>query len=143
MAELPHHRGGGLSLRTSQRDRVACIALGDDLDPSVTRETLECLGRHDRTVLGLRVALSRQGLEGRMNHHGGTIGVGFGGICIAAGTPDQVRADPAVIRAGRPPAVGRVNSPVTTPAVVIRPILLPASSVNHRLPSGPAVIAVE
>src|SRR6202521_1994083 len=29
---------------------------------------------------------------------------------------------------------------VTTPAVVIFPIRLPNSSVNHRLPSGPAVM---
>ena len=34
-------------------------------------------------------------------------------------------------------AVGTGNS-VTTPAVVIRPILLPLISVNQRLPSGPA-----
>src|ERR1700758_4942394 len=34
---------------------------------------------------------------------------------------------------------GKGNS-VITPAVVIRPILLPAFSTNHRLPSGPAVI---
>jgi len=30
-----------------------------------------------------------------------------------------------------------------TPAVVIRPILLPASSVNQSLPSGPAVMPFE
>ncbi len=30
---------------------------------------------------------------------------------------------------------------MTTPAVVIRPILSPSASVNHRLPSGPAVMA--
>ena len=29
---------------------------------------------------------------------------------------------------------------VTTPAGVIRPIRSPATSVNHRLPSGPAVM---
>src|SRR5512143_1309164 len=38
-----------------------------------------------------------------------------------------------------PLAVGMANS-VMTPAVVIRPILLPAASVNQRAPSGPAVI---
>ena len=31
---------------------------------------------------------------------------------------------------------------MTTPAVVIRPILLPPFSVNQRLPSGPAVMPV-
>ena len=36
-------------------------------------------------------------------------------------------------------AVGIGNS-VMTPAVVIRPILLPLLSVNQRLPSGPAVM---
>src|SRR5438094_10345750 len=36
---------------------------------------------------------------------------------------------------------GRGNS-VITPAGVIRPILLPLSSVNQRLPSGPAVMLV-
>src|SRR3954470_13869047 len=36
-------------------------------------------------------------------------------------------------------AVGMGNS-VTKPAGVIRPILLPENSVNHRLPSGPARI---
>src|SRR6266496_3256808 len=30
---------------------------------------------------------------------------------------------------------------VTTPAVVMRPILLASYSVNHRLPSGPAVMS--
>ena len=43
---------------------------------------------------------------------------------------------PAVICAGWLP--GTANS-VTTPAVVMRPIR-PLASVNHRLPSGPAVI---
>src|SRR5260370_41535911 len=37
------------------------------------------------------------------------------------------------------PAVGIANS-VTTPLVVMRPILLAPFSVNHRLPSGPAVM---
>ena len=42
--------------------------------------------------------------------------------------------------AGRPPfAVGKSNS-VTVPVVVMRPILLAKGSVNHRLPSGPAVM---
>src|SRR5438093_3102000 len=35
--------------------------------------------------------------------------------------------------------VGTANS-VTDPAVVIRPIWLAPSSVNHRLPSGPAAM---
>src|SRR5215470_13133079 len=38
-------------------------------------------------------------------------------------------------------AVVIANSLVTTPAVVIRPILLAVFSVNHRAPSGPAVMA--
>ena len=38
--------------------------------------------------------------------------------------------------------MGTGNS-VTTPAVVIRPILLPADSVNQRLPSGPGRDAAE
>src|SRR5512142_562116 len=38
-----------------------------------------------------------------------------------------------------PLAVGMANS-VITPAVVIRPILLPSASVNQRAPSGPAVM---
>src|SRR5207244_7692374 len=46
---------------------------------------------------------------------------------------------PAVIPKGSLAAVGMGNS-VTAPAVVIRPILLPSSSVNQRAPSGPAVI---
>ena len=36
--------------------------------------------------------------------------------------------------------VGMENSPVTTPAVVIRPILFALLSVNHRAPSGPVVM---
>src|SRR5207244_6484266 len=48
---------------------------------------------------------------------------------------------PTAMSVGWLAAVGTANS-VTTPAVVIRPILLPACSVNHRLPSGPAVIPV-
>src|SRR5262249_6464534 len=36
-------------------------------------------------------------------------------------------------------AVGIANS-VTTPVIVIRPILPPAPSVNHRAPSGPVVM---
>jgi hypothetical protein len=78
MAKLPDHRGGGLSPRATQGDRVTGIVLGDDLDPSVTREALEGLGRQDRPVLGLRVAASRQGVERRMDHHGGPVGVGIG-----------------------------------------------------------------
>src|SRR5450631_453950 len=46
---------------------------------------------------------------------------------------------PAVMKKGKPLAVGRLNS-VTTPAVVIRPILFPSYSANHSAPSGPAVI---
>jgi hypothetical protein len=40
---------------------------------------------------------------------------------------------------GSLPALGSGNS-VMTPPGVIRPIRLPARSVNHRLPSGPAAI---
>ncbi len=40
-----------------------------------------------------------------------------------------------------PPTIGMVNW-VTRPFSVIRPIFGPASSVNQRLPSGPAVIAL-
>ena len=40
---------------------------------------------------------------------------------------------------GALPGVGIVNS-VTAPALVIRPILLPERSVNHRFPSEPAAI---
>src|SRR5258708_39736087 len=39
-----------------------------------------------------------------------------------------------------PLGVGIGNSLVTTPAVVMRPILLAKLSVNHRAPSGPAVM---
>ena len=35
--------------------------------------------------------------------------------------------------------LGSGNS-VTTPAVVMRPILLPLSSANHRFPSGPVAM---
>src|SRR5437016_5441485 len=45
---------------------------------------------------------------------------------------------PAPIWVALLPALGRVHS-VATPAVVMRPILRP--SVNHRLPSGPVVMA--
>jgi hypothetical protein len=38
-------------------------------------------------------------------------------------------------------AVGTANS-VMTPAVVIRPTLLAENSVNHRFPSGPAVMSL-
>jgi hypothetical protein len=37
-------------------------------------------------------------------------------------------------------AVGIVNSLVMTPAVVMRPILLPVFSANHSAPSGPTVM---
>jgi hypothetical protein len=40
------------------------------------------------------------------------------------------------------PGVVVGNSPVTAPAVVIRPILLGEVSVNHRFPSGPPAIEV-
>src|SRR5450631_814036 len=46
---------------------------------------------------------------------------------------------PAVMKKGKPLAVGRLNS-VTTPAVVMRPILLVPSSANHSAPCGPAVM---
>jgi hypothetical protein len=36
--------------------------------------------------------------------------------------------------------VGTTNSLVKAPAVVMRPILLPAPSVNHSAPSGPATM---
>src|SRR5437016_194321 len=49
-------------------------------------------------------------------------------------------SDPAVIPQGLLPVVGIRNS-VTTPAVVIRPILLASNSVNQRFPSGPEVIS--
>ncbi len=39
------------------------------------------------------------------------------------------------------PAMGSGNSVITPPGV-IRPIAFPVSSVNHRFPSGPAVIAL-
>ena len=39
--------------------------------------------------------------------------------------------------------VGIGNSPVMTPAVVILTISFMEYSVNHRLPSGPAVIPIE
>src|SRR5260370_23567168 len=39
-----------------------------------------------------------------------------------------------------PLGVGIGNSLVTTPAVVMRPILLARDSGNHRAPSGPAVM---
>ena len=60
MAELPHHRGGGLSLRAPQSDRVACIVLGDDLDPSVTREALECFGGNGYVETGPMARLFRE-----------------------------------------------------------------------------------
>src|SRR5437879_5393405 len=67
--------------------------------------------------------------------------------------PDSVNhkfpSGPAAIADGRQPegggkvphvfAAGRLNS-VIAPAGVIRPIRLPNRSVNHRLPSGPAVM---
>src|SRR5437588_2528245 len=40
------------------------------------------------------------------------------------------------------PAVGISNS-VTVPVGVIRPILLTLDSINHRLPSGPAVMSYD
>ena len=46
---------------------------------------------------------------------------------------------PAAMPKGLLLAVGMGNS-VMTPAVVIRPILLPSYSVNQRLPSGPAAM---
>src|ERR1035441_2195555 len=47
---------------------------------------------------------------------------------------------PETMRRGVLDGVGIVNS-VIVPDGVIRPILLPVYSVNHRLPSKPAVIA--
>ena len=41
---------------------------------------------------------------------------------------------------GIAPAVMPALNSVTTPSGVIRPIRLPYRSVNHRLPSGPAVM---
>src|SRR5664279_3129894 len=35
-------------------------------------------------------------------------------------------------------AGGAMGNSVTTPAVVMRPMRLPSTSVNHRFPSGPA-----
>ena len=52
----------------------------------------------------------------------------------------RLPSGPAAIPNRPLPAVRTGNS-VTTPAVVIRPILLPPPSVNQRLPSGPAAIA--
>jgi hypothetical protein len=46
---------------------------------------------------------------------------------------------PAVILRGSLAAMGTANS-VITPAVVMRPMLLPLRSVNQRLPSAPTVI---
>src|SRR5713101_620660 len=52
-----------------------------------------------------------------------------------------VRAGPAVMPSGLLRPVGIGNSLITTPAVVIRPILpTPKNSVNQRLPSGPFVM---
>ncbi len=82
MAKLPDHGGGGLSSRATQRDRIAGIVLGDDLDPSVAGETLKCFGRQDRSVLGLRVASSRQGVERRVDHDGRPVRVGVGGDAL-------------------------------------------------------------
>ena len=49
----------------------------------------------------------------------------------------RARRDPLGTRVG-----GREGNSVTMPAGVMRPILLPSPSVNHRLPSGPAVISL-
>ena len=51
----------------------------------------------------------------------------------------RLPSGPAAMPPGALSAVGIGNS-VTTPAVVIRPILLPSASVNQRLPSGPAAM---
>ena len=63
----------------------------------------------------------------------------FPSVVVAFGKPEvavRARCDVRGITVG----LGVGNS-VTTPAVVIRPILLcPRSSVNQRLPSGPAVM---
>src|SRR5258708_5241346 len=56
----------------------------------------------------------------------------------ALSTNHRLPSGPVVIPRRAPFAVGTANS-VTTPAVVIRPILL-VFSVNHSAPSGPVVM---
>ncbi len=80
---------------------------------------------------------------------GVTVGVGVGVgappvvICPIRPLPSanqRLPSGPAVMPSRIAPALMPAQNSVTTPAVVIRPIRLPACSVNHRLPSGPAVM---
>src|SRR6266853_2906754 len=61
-------------------------------------------------------------------------------LLAALSTNHNAPSGPLVMPPTPLSAVGSGNSPVITPAVVIRPILLVPRSVNHSAPSGPDVM---